>query len=206
MAPVCEVDSNQVCNTFASRLPLNPSPEIVLVESSAENERALLRSCAIRVGDLYYLDQSDFYERGIGLCPRPPGLCRSGAPESRREARNQEPSGISPRGRNILNIFLRRSAIKTLLLQAGEEETEHHLAAEIRSAVSKLETSGLHNEMIGLIPEVPVKRDSRIPFHKTQEFGDALMTVHELERTGSLWVRGTMPGQEGRSISCRAKW
>jgi hypothetical protein len=87
-------------------------------------------------------------------------------------------------------------SLKALLLQGEEEEALKPLIGEFKTAVAKLERSALENEFTGGRPGKA--GDSRLPFYKTQELGDAMSTVADLERTGTLRVRGGLAGQEGR--------
>ena len=90
-------------------------------------------------------------------------------------------------------------SLKALLLQAETDVGMLPLVNEIKTALSKLERTGLYNEFSGGAENKDGnEKDSKLPFHKAQGFGDALSTVHNLERTGVLWVRGGLPGQEGK--------
>jgi len=89
-------------------------------------------------------------------------------------------------------------SLKALLIQAETDSAMQPVVAEIKTAVSKLERYGVHNDFVGAPAEVTSTKDAKLPFYKAQGFGDALTTVHNLERTGVLWVRGTLPDQEGK--------
>lgn len=86
-------------------------------------------------------------------------------------------------------------SIKSTLLQ---EQSKSPLVDEIKAAVSKLERGVTGNEFQAKPDFVSQTAETKIPFYKEQDFGDALATVHDLERTGLLAVRGPLPGQEGR--------
>jgi len=88
-------------------------------------------------------------------------------------------------------------SIKSTLLEA-QTDGKSPLIEEIKSAVSKMEAGVAGNEFQAKPDHPSTHVESRIPFYKEQEFGDALATVHDLERTGLLAVRGPLPGQEGR--------
>jgi Domain of unknown function (DUF4388) len=87
-------------------------------------------------------------------------------------------------------------SVKGILIQA-ENENSLPIVAEIKTALSKIERFGLQSEFSGSFGEIPLS-DVKLPFHKAQGFGDALTTVHDLERTGLLWIKGFVPGEEGR--------
>jgi hypothetical protein len=88
-------------------------------------------------------------------------------------------------------------SLKAVLLQS-ENEVPKLIMNEIKTAVGKLEKSGLQNEFVGPTAEPVGTGEVKLPFHKTQDFGDALSTVHDLERTGVLWIRGSQPLEEGK--------
>lgn len=89
-------------------------------------------------------------------------------------------------------------SLKALLLQTENDESTKAFMHEVRAAVQKLETCGLYNELHAGKADPRARVDGYTPFHKTQDFGDALTTVGDLERTGTLFVRGQLPGQEGK--------
>lgn len=88
-------------------------------------------------------------------------------------------------------------SVKAILLQE-ENEVSKPVLTEIKTAIGKLERFGLQNEFSGISSENFGAHDAKIPFHRAQDYGDALQTVHSLERTGALWVRGSLPGEEGK--------
>jgi hypothetical protein len=85
-------------------------------------------------------------------------------------------------------------SIKSTLLQDGAKSP---VIEEIKAAVSKIERGVMSNEFQAKVDPHGLTAESKIPFYKEQDFGDALSTVHDLERTGVLSVRGSLPGQEG---------
>jgi hypothetical protein len=93
-------------------------------------------------------------------------------------------------------------SIKATLLQEESRNEKTSLIDEIKSAVSKLERGVVSNEFQARPEPGPGEahptEESKIPFYREQDFGDALSTVHDLERTGILSVRGPLPKQEGR--------
>lgn len=89
-------------------------------------------------------------------------------------------------------------SVKSLLLQSEEDDAARPLVTEIKTAVSKLERCVLKNELSGAkATTANVGQEASTPFYKTQDFSDALNTVNDLERTGVLWLRADLPGEEG---------
>jgi hypothetical protein len=90
-------------------------------------------------------------------------------------------------------------SLKALLLQAETDLGAKPLLTEIKTALGKLERCGAQNEFTtGTVVDPAAVADTKVPFHRAQDFGDALTTVHNLERTGALWVKGELPEEEGK--------
>lgn len=89
-------------------------------------------------------------------------------------------------------------AVKAVLVQADQEHLSKQIIPELKTAVSKLEKSGSRNEFLLFSDQKPADTQTKLPFHRTQDFSDALTTIAELERTGILWIKGSLPNQEGR--------
>lgn len=86
-------------------------------------------------------------------------------------------------------------SLKALLLEDESSEELKPIVTELKTAITKLEKSGLKNEMAGV--RGSASGEGATPFHKAQGFSDALITVSELERTGALWIKADLPGNEG---------
>lgn len=86
-------------------------------------------------------------------------------------------------------------SLKAVLIEDEANDEVKRIILEIKTAVKKLEKFGLKNELSGTGGE----RDegSTTPFYQAQDVADALYTVSELERTGALWIKGSLPGNEG---------
>ncbi len=87
--------------------------------------------------------------------------------------------------------------IKGVLIQA-ETEIPKAVLSEIKTGIAKMERLGLINEFSGATIETIVTSDGKLPFHKTQSLADALLTIESLERTGVLWIKGSIRGEEGK--------
>jgi len=88
-------------------------------------------------------------------------------------------------------------SIKSVLVQAEAEEGMKALVTEMKTAVGKIEACILRNELLGG-GNLASNAVGATPFHKTQDFSDAIQTVHDLERTGALIIKGELPGHEGK--------
>jgi hypothetical protein len=89
-------------------------------------------------------------------------------------------------------------SMKSILVQAEMEETAGDLVNELKTAISKLEQCQTVNEFNHASKNPLEESEDSLPFYKAQEFGDAMLTIEDLERTGVLWVRGSQPHQEGK--------
>jgi len=87
-------------------------------------------------------------------------------------------------------------SLKSLLVQAEAEDANKALVTEVKTAVTKIESCILRNELLGS-GNLPTG-EGATPFHRTQDFSDALQTVRDLERTGALAVKGDLPGCDGK--------
>ena len=86
-------------------------------------------------------------------------------------------------------------SIKTTVIQSESSEPDDTLGS-IKAAVTKLENCGLSNEFQGNSFQ-RITAQEKLPIHKAQGLADSLATVHDLERTGILLVKGNLQGQEG---------
>lgn len=90
-------------------------------------------------------------------------------------------------------------SLKAILLQGEGDSAISPLLHEFKTALGKLERAGLmSNEFLSAVVDMGQGDKENLPFHRSQDIGDALFTVHDLERTGALWIRGSLPGQEGK--------
>lgn len=87
-------------------------------------------------------------------------------------------------------------SMKRLLVDASDATDPVALLHEMRTILSKVERSALEREW--LAERAPGSGGDDKLFHESEDFGEALTTIHDLERTGALWVRGNLPGQEGK--------
>lgn len=88
-------------------------------------------------------------------------------------------------------------SVKGILIQA-EAELPKTLLTEMKTAIVKLERHAIDSHFLGEVATSATVNDAKLMFHRTQTFGDSLETIQELERTGVLWVRGGLHGEEGK--------
>lgn len=88
-------------------------------------------------------------------------------------------------------------AMKSILLQTEAELPNIPMVHELRTAVKKLENHGLKNELNHLSSQKSASSQENI-FQKNQSLGDAIIIINELERTGTLSVRGSTAENEGK--------
>lgn len=86
-------------------------------------------------------------------------------------------------------------SLKSVLLEMAGDVAEPVLN-ELKTAASKIEQYGLQNEFTGKPAGTRDGGDLRL-FSQSENFSEALTTIHNLEQTGILWVRG-MREQEGQ--------
>jgi hypothetical protein len=94
-------------------------------------------------------------------------------------------------------------AIKTVMLQMGDDGGEQ--VQELKTGLLKLEKTAATNKFSS--GAQAASGQSGLPFYKAQAFADALLTVQDLERTGSLQVKskvglvGKVDFIQGRPVS-----
>ncbi|NBX77130.1 MAG: DUF4388 domain-containing protein [Proteobacteria bacterium] len=81
-------------------------------------------------------------------------------------------------------------SLKGLVLQSESKNSDPEMISEMKTGLGKVEK---------LVHQSNTHSGSSIlPLAQSQGLGDVLLTLSELERTGTLWVRGAKSGQEGK--------
>ncbi len=95
-------------------------------------------------------------------------------------------------------------SIKSVLLQLDEAGEAGPLLTELKTGLTKFERGSLQSEFLGGVASST--GETRLPFYKAQGFSDALLTVQDLERTGTLSIqsKGELQGRvdflQGRPV------
>lgn len=88
-------------------------------------------------------------------------------------------------------------SLKGLLLQNETSGTDKSLVSEMKAGLSKVENLAAGNEFFQ--PQSSNENEtSSLPIAKSQTLSEVLLVMADLERTGTLWVNGSQPGQEGK--------
>ncbi|MBI4405233.1 MAG: DUF4388 domain-containing protein [Deltaproteobacteria bacterium] len=88
------------------------------------------------------------------------------------------------------------STLRTLFKQI-EGELALSYQTELKTAISKIEHYGMHDELAGISSDQRGPREN-IAFNRSETFAEMLNSMHDLERTGVLWVKGDGKTEEGR--------
>ncbi|NBT57979.1 DUF4388 domain-containing protein, partial [bacterium] len=80
-------------------------------------------------------------------------------------------------------------SVKEVVLQLEAKNQEVEIVSELKTGLGKVEK---------LVMGSPHSNSSILPLAQTQGLGDVLLTLSDLERTGTLWIRGNKPGEEGK--------
>jgi hypothetical protein len=96
-------------------------------------------------------------------------------------------------------------SVKSILLQADQNDSEKQFVTEIKTALTKIERAILQNEFHTPPLHSSNAGETKLPIHKTQGVGDAISTVADLERTGVLWIKGSLPFEEGKAEFLQGK-
>ncbi|MBI1862167.1 MAG: DUF4388 domain-containing protein [Deltaproteobacteria bacterium] len=164
-------------------------PQIVLIENlpGSRNVITKVRSGPRRVFLIWMGRSFTKEDLTFALENRVYGVFEDPKPEDPRMMKGLKGAAGNVEGAIQSEQILR--SLKVVLLQ-HESDTDKPFLTEIKTAIQKLERSSLQNEFAST-QVVPVqKTEVAVPFHESQAFSDALVTVHELERTGVLRVRG----------------
>lgn len=89
-------------------------------------------------------------------------------------------------------------SLKTLVLQVEGEDTLKPVIQELKAACKRLEASSGQNELLGVPDLNAAGQETKSPFYQAFDLSDALLTISNLERTGTLWVKEAGGKQEGR--------
>ena len=170
------------------------SAVLVMVENSTESKRTItkLRSATKSFYYLWFgrMFTKEDYQFAV----------ESRAYAVLEHARSEDPKvlqAITKAAENIeaeLHFEHVLHSLKAILLEDENNEAVRPVVSEIKTALKKMEKFALKNELSGGVMSAS---ENSTPFYKAQDFADALMTVSELERTGSLGVKDELPGNEG---------
>ncbi len=139
--------------------------------------------------------------------------------ENRVYALIENPSATSPQTLETFHRAVERAdhleraedlvfSLKTVLLQVGEEGATERLLSEFKTGLGKFQRHAVRSEYVpGL--EHGTGGETRLPFYKSQPLADALLTIDDLARTGTLTVRSASAGKslgqidflQGRPVS-----
>jgi len=97
---------------------------------------------------------------------------------------------------NQLNLLLQN--LRSLFIQVESDIKDSDLASEIKTGLSKIGKLSEFDEFFTPEATPDSTPGSAMPLAKSQTLGEVLLTIAELERTGTLWVRGPKPNQEGK--------
>jgi len=96
---------------------------------------------------------------------------------------------------NRLNLLLQ--SLKGLILQTDTSSYDQHFISELKTGIKKVEHLSQQNEL--LHPDHSHSENpSPLPLAKSQTLGDVFLIMTDLERTGTLWIKGDQAGQDGK--------
>lgn len=88
-------------------------------------------------------------------------------------------------------------SLKNLILQTEPTASDEGLIAEMKVGLSKVERLSDQNELFK--SDYPTEGEtSSLPLAKSQTLADVLSIMGDLERTGTLWIKGSQANQEGK--------
>jgi len=88
-------------------------------------------------------------------------------------------------------------SLKKLVMEEETRSSSSSFTTELKNGLSRIQKTIVHNEFFhSLNSSVP--EGASLPLAQGQGIGDTLLTLFEFQRTGTLWVRGALPHQEGK--------
>lgn len=97
-------------------------------------------------------------------------------------------------------------SIKSVLLQMGQEGASERLLGELKTGLAKFERHAMQSEYVTSVGSGS-GGETRLPFYKSQAIADALLTIEDLARTGTLTIqakgneKGRVDFLQGRPVS-----
>lgn len=188
---------NQVSTFCQPASPLPHYPQIVILENDRQSKQTIsfLKS-SNRDVLILWLGQN-FTSEDLAF-----------ALENHVYACLQDPTNNE---KEVLNLFSRAAAacnlrkqafhilgsLRQLIVQEEAQNSQSPFTAELKSGLARIQKTMLPNELFqGRV--ATDKESSSLPLAQSQDLGDTLLTLSEFQRTGTLWIRGTLPHQEGK--------
>lgn len=88
--------------------------------------------------------------------------------------------------------------LKILLVPTEADGHNSEFINELKTGLSKLERTDRGNELFATESVTDSEEGSSVPLAQSISLGDTLLTISDFERTGTLWVKGRGPGEEGK--------
>lgn len=88
--------------------------------------------------------------------------------------------------------------LKILLVPTESEGQNSEFINELKTGLIKLERSDRGNELFATEFASDNEEGSSVPLAQSISLGDTLLTITDFERTGTLWIKGKNPGEEGK--------
>jgi len=183
--------------SFCKSAENKKEPMIVLLENGPTSQPQLmqLRACSAPLLILWMGKQFNKEDVRMGLTTRVYALLEN---PTAGDKRTQD---IFIQAKQTLDRYLQLHhllhSMKGLVLQSESKNTDADLIRELKVGISKLERM-THNNPWWRSEQNEGTPESSLPVAQFQGLGDVLLTLGELERTGTLWVRGGRPGEEGK--------
>lgn len=179
------------------KMPGATQPQIVMLENSPDSQHCLLelrkqsrKTYAIWFGKIFSKEDLSF-----ALEHRVYAVFENLTPESKQVSDAiRRLSGVLDRDRRY-DLLVR--SLKSVLLQA-EGDVADSVMSELKTAVAKLGSTVSFSEFAEASGQQVPASESKLLFHQSEGFAEALETIDSLERTGVLWVKGALPYEEGR--------
>lgn len=179
------------------KLPGATQPQIVTIENSPDSQHSILelRKQSRKTYVIWYGKIFSKEDLSFALEHRVYAVFENLTPESKQISDAiKRLGGLIDRDRRF-DLLVR--SLKSVLLQA-EGDVADSVMVELKTAVAKLGSTGSYSEFAEQVVQQGSSAESKLLFHQSEGFAEALETIDSLERTGVLWVKGALPYEEGR--------
>lgn len=183
---------------FCSSPTIRARAEVAILENSPAGRSAVnqIRSSNKKVLLILLGEHFSKEDLSFSLKQRAFGVIENAVRTDKESLHLFHRAGVQCNDLNQLSLVLQN--LKGLFIQAESEIKDSALATEMKVGLGKIEKFSSSNEFFNSEEMADTQAVTSLPLAKSQTLGEVLLTISELERTGTLWIRGGRPNQEGK--------
>lgn len=183
---------------FCLKPALTQKSEIVVLENTPDNQLSLsqVRSSPKKLLIIWMGKSFTKEDLSFALKNRVYGICENPSSTDKEPQQLFQKAGAHCNSLNQLSLLVQN--LKGLFIQAESDIKDTALSSELKVGLSKMGKAIASTDFFNAEDKTDSQAGSALPLAKSQSLGDVLLTISELERTGTLWVRGAKNNQEGK--------